>query len=234
MAERNPNSMGLVFTNKKRRPLKPKPKQKQLMVRSNSLASPFQHPPMLRVYPLFYRQRMRFIVSAALLNAPITYNNLCDTIGIVTTATSFFNLFREVKINQIEMWDLGASQGVVSTLGVLWNENDANLASDGRMVSDMSLGVVPAHVKTRPSKDTLSSEWHVGFGPNITNAFALTASGGCVIDVDLSFRGSSSGQTNGAANACVGGVVGATAWRGLDGLAVAATKFIVNGPLYQL
>lgn len=210
-----------------------KPKKTQ-RANGGSTGAVFAHPPMLVQYPVHMRQKLRFIVTAVLANASITYNNLIDTVGIVTTATSLFNLFREVKINSIEMWDLGASQGVVSTLGVLWNENDTNLASAGRLISDMSLGVVPAHVKTKPLKDTLSSQWHVGFGPNNTNAFALTASGGCVIDVDLSFRGSSSGQANGAAVACVGGVVGATAWRGLDGLAVATTKFIANGPIYQL
>lgn len=208
--------------------------QKTQRVNGGSTGAVFAHPPMLKVYPIVHRCRMRFIVTSVLAGQNISWNNLIDTIGVLASATAFYNLFREVKVNEIEMWDIASTQGGVSTLGVLWNENDSNQAGDGRLVTDMSLGVVPAHIRTGPSKDGISSKWHVGFGPNTVNAFSLTASGGCVIDVDLSFRGSAAGQANGANAAAVGGVVGATAWRGLDGLPVLTTKFIANGPVYQV
>jgi len=194
----------------------------------------FFHPPPIPSYTLQHRCRMRFIVIATLAGQSITWSNLIDTIGFVASATSGYNVFREVKVNEIEVWDIAANQGAVSTISVLWNENDSNQAGDGRLVSDMSLGVVPAHVRTRPTKNSLSSKWHIGFGPNTVNAFQISASGGCVIDVDLSYRGNGTGQVNGEALALVGGIVGATFWRGLDGLAVATTKFIANTPIYQL
>jgi hypothetical protein len=194
---------------------------------------PFQHPRQLPNYGLSHRMRMRFLVGNTLTAQQITWVNLIDTIGFVANATGLYNIFRAVKLNFVEIWDTSAL-GAASSLAILFNESDTNLSGDQKMITDISMGVVPAHIKCKPPKSSLSKEWHIGAGPNTTNAFALWTSASAVVDVDLSFRSGTTGTVNGAQNACVGGTVGAVAFRGLDGLAVATTKFICPIGVYQL
>jgi len=198
-----------------------------------STGAVFLHPKPEPSYELTYRKKIRWIVSSALAQASYTYNNLIDMVGIAATATSGYNLFRMVRCHSVEIYDIGATQGAVSSCSVLWNESDGNQGGGGRLVSDMSFGVVPGHVKAYPPMDSPTRNFHVGFGPNTTNCFQLTCSAGSVIDIDVEYRGSTNGQVNGENLALVGAVVGATFWRGLDGLAVATSKF-TNPMIYQL
>lgn len=194
---------------------------------------PFSHPKSIMSYGVTHRKTMRFLIGNTLTAQVITYKNLIDTICFTTAATSLYTLFRAVKINSVEMWDTSAL-GAASSLALLFNENDTNLSGTQKMITDISMGVIPAHLKARPERRSLSSEWHIGAGPNNTQAFTLWASASCVIDVDLSFKSGTTGTSDGAFNACVGAVVGALAYRGLDGLAVATTKFICPIGVYQL
>jgi len=217
---------------KKTRRSKKKSKKQLTTTKGGSTAS-FDHPRQISGYGITHRKRMRFLVGAAITAQVITYSNLIDTIGFVWSATGGYNVFRSVKVNFIEMWDTSAL-GAASSLGFLFAENDANESGTQQMITDISLGVIPAHLKASPSKQSLTSKWHAGFGPNNTTAFTLWASASCIIDVDLSFVASATGAVNGTANALVGANVGAIFYRGLDGLAVATTKFICPIGVYQL
>lgn len=213
-----------------RRPLKKGPKKLKNKER-NSM--PFSHPKQLGNYGIAQTKRLRYLVGAALSGQQITYKNLIDTVCVCTAATSLYCLFRAVKIISVEMWDTSAL-GAASSVAVLFNENDANLSGTQKMITDISMGVIPAHLKAKPEPESLSSEWHIGAGPNTTQAFALWCSASCVIDVVLDFKSGTTGTSDGAFNACVGGGVGAIAFRGLDGLATAATKFICPIGVNQL
>jgi len=191
------------------------------------------HPPTLPDYAITHRKKLRFLVNATLTQQVITYSNLVDTVCIVATSTSLYNLFRAVRVLSVEMWD-SALSNAISSIGILFGENDSNQGGTQCMTTDTSLGIQPAHLFKKPAKGSLSSQWHVGFGPNTTQAFVLWCSASCIIDVHLEFRSSSIGSANGAALACVGGVVGAVAYRGLDGLAIATTKFLPPVSVYSL
>jgi len=208
-------------------------KKKSKKVAQQTSNNAFSHPMQLPTYAVVHHARMRFLVNAAITAQQISWVNLIDTINFVTTATSVYNVFRAVKLNFVEMWDTSAL-GAASSLAIIFNETDTNLSSNQNMITDISMGVIPAHVKARPPNKSLSREWHIGAGPNNTNAFALWTSASAVIDVDLSFKSGTTGTSNGAQNACAGGVVGALAFRGLDRLAVAGTKFLCPIGVYQL
>jgi len=212
---------------------KTKKKQKKVQKQMTLNSGPFSHPRQIPNYNLKHRCRMRFLVSATLTAQQISWNNLIDTVNFVTAAVSLYNIFRSVKINEIEIWDTSAL-GAASSLALLWNESDTNLSGDQKMVTDISMGVVPAHIRSKPPIGTLSREWHIGAGPNTTNAFAIWTSASAVVDVDLSFKSGTTGVSNGANVACVGGIIGAVAFRGLDGLAVLTSKFLCPIGVYQL
>jgi len=95
---------------------------------------------------------MRFLVSATLTAQQISWNNLIDTVNFVTAAVSLYNIFRSVKINEIEIWDTSAL-GAASSLALLWNESDTNLSGDQKMVTDISMGVVPAHIRSNEGSE---------------------------------------------------------------------------------
>jgi len=224
----------LVVRRKGKKVEQPRQNAKKTQRRNGgSTGAVFLHPKMEPSYEVTYRKKIRWITLNNLAQANYTWSNLIDMIGVAVTATSGYNLFRMVRLHSVEVFDIGATQGAVSSCAVAFNENDTNQGGSGTFFSDMSFGVVPGHVKAIPPQDSLTSKWHVGFGPNTVNAFQLTCSSGSVIDIDVEYKGSTTAQVNGEALALVGAVVGATFWRGLDGLAVATSKF-TNPMVYQL
>jgi hypothetical protein len=90
-----------------------------------------------------------------------------------------------------------------------------------RTVTDTSMGIEPAHVNARPGNNTLASMFQISSG---AVAFDLTCPSGTVIDVELSYK-NLPGTALQAQNASVGVTVGIVAYRGLDGLAAASSKF---------
>jgi len=184
------------------------------MVRSEPISV---HPPQINGYEISHRKRMRFTVTAATGVQTITFQNLLDTILLLDTAIHAFDVFDLVKINFIEVW-AQAAIGTPTSIVL----DFATSTGDRSLHTDTSLGVSPAFVKAVPSQKSLASFFQVSAAGN---AFTLTAPAGSIVDVFLSFRTSDQVAPVAAQNAVVGGSVGQIQYRGLDGLAIAATNF---------
>jgi hypothetical protein len=136
------------------------------------------------------------------------------------TALSQFDVFHSVKIRKIEVWSVPAI-GAASTVEVQLSGATAGSQGSYRIVTDTSMGVQPAHVKVSPGRMTLASMYQPS---SAATAFSIVAPTGSVVDVELSFK-NDPGLSVAAQNASVGATVGSIGYRGLDGLAVATTKF---------
>jgi hypothetical protein len=191
--------------------------------RQNSALS---HPPPI-MPQLTHRQRMRYSVATALTLEPILFADLLDTILFAATATAGYDVFDQVKINFVEMWATPIIGGTTQ-VAVQFDGQNLGAIGDGRVHSDSSMGITPAHVKARPDSKSQLAQWQFSAGG--AQAFSLTAPVGAVVDVDLSFRTVQSIAPVAAQNALVGATVGELYYRGLDGVAIATTKLTPIAP----
>jgi len=174
-----------------------------------------EHPPQLNTYQVVHATTLRFTATAA-ASITVTPENVLDSMLVATTAIQGFQLFDAFKIKRVEVWGILA-QGSPSTVEVQY----ANPTGDVAVHTDTSLGVRPAYVSARPSKLSLAAFWTVSGGNPL---FSLVVPAGSIIDVHVAFRTSSQAPVA-LAHALVGANPGEFYFRGLDGLAIAATNF---------
>jgi len=176
-----------------------------------------EHPPQLSSYQVVHSTTLRFTVkTSAVNNQGVTPANLLDAMLVADTAIHGFQLFDSFKLKYIEIWGQ-AALGVPSTVGLQF----LALTGDTNDHTDTSLGIKPAYLRAGPSKKSLASFWTFSGGNNL---FDFTAPVGSIIDIHLAFRTSTSAPVA-LANALVGANPGEFYFRGLDGLAIAATNF---------
>lgn len=177
------------------------------------------HPPAI-MPQINHRQRMRFSCTAAQVTSNITFKNLLDTINIATTAVNAFQLFDQVRVNFVELWAAPVQGAAPAQVAIEFAGAAAGVAGDGRVYSDSSMGVEPAHLRVVPSKGSQVSQWQF---ESASTAFLLTCPVAAVVDVDLSFRATTVAPVA-TTNAPVGATAGDIYYRGLDGVAVAGTQ----------
>jgi len=177
----------------------------------------YTHPPMVNPQ-IDHHARLRFTCTTAGIQN-ITFYNLLDAIFVATAAAVGYQLFDFVRVRFVEIWAVPTSNA--TTVAVSFPGASGAVAGDGRVLSDTSIGLEPAHVFAKPSKVSGAGLWQP---PTAMVAFALTTPVGAVVDVGLSYRTVESAPV--AIGAVpVGAAPGQVYYRGLDGLASAATKF---------
>jgi len=175
------------------------------------------HPPQIDSYQVIHSTTLRFTITAATVQKQFTFGNLLDSMLVAVTAILGYQLFDLVRIRKIRVWGQ-AALGTPSTCEVQFNTS----TGDTNIHTDTSLGIKPAYVHAKPSPLSLASFWSLN---TAGNCFSITAPAGSIIDVHLSFKTSSNSPTA-VANALVGANIGEFYFRGLDGLAIAATNFV--------
>jgi len=186
------------------------------------------HPPAIQPQLVHRQQRLRFTCTTAQTNAAISFRNLLDTINFASSTTVLYNVFDQVKVASVELWATPAL-GATSAVACQFGGGTAGSVGDGRVYSDNSMGIEPAHVIARPERMSQAAQWQVS--ENAVTAFSITCPVGAVIDVMLKFRTVSTVAPNAAANTAVGATVGDVVYRGLDGLAAAGTQLPAVAPV---
>lgn len=187
------------------------------------------HPPPISPQ-ITHRQRMRFVVvTTAQVNAPITYAGLLDALLVAITATAGKQLFDHVKVNFVEVW-YAPAQASSSQVAVEFAGVTVGSIGDGKVWSDNSMGVEPAHVKAKPQRMSQSAQWQ----PTSSNtAFFVTLPIGSVIDVDCSYRTVTSVAPAFLGQPLVAATAGEIYYRGLDQLGVATSVFTPQAAAIQ-
>jgi hypothetical protein len=178
------------------------------------------HPPPIQDYAVRHGTRLRFIVNSA-FQGGITYQNLLDTMLFAVTNILGYDLFYAVKIRRVSVWATPVIGNAV-TVAVDYIGATVGASGDQRFHTDTSMGVQPACVRAKPSPKSQASLFQLS---SSNNAFLLTAPAGAVVDVELTYVQSAILVAVAAQNALAGASVGGQYWRGLDGLAAAASKF---------
>jgi len=179
------------------------------------------HPPQIGNLGIVHSTKLRFITNGAVAQTSITFQNLLDTILVATTNLAPFDLFQQVRVRAVEMWACPAI-GTATTVECEFRNQVAGLVGDAKIHSDTSMGIQPAHLRAVPAARSGTALFQFS---QASTAFVLTCPSGTVVDVELTFRGLPQVATA-AQNASVGLAAGAWYFRGLDGLAKAATVFV--------
>jgi len=126
-----------------------------------------------------------------------------------------------VRLKAVEVWGIAALGTPASVTVIFGDTNNVGQYGDQQIHTDTSMGVEPAHVLARPKAKTGTALFQDGASANI--AFVLVCPSGSVIDLMLEFV-SNPALVNTASAALVAATPGAWYYRGLDGLAKAATN----------
>jgi hypothetical protein len=187
------------------------------------------HPPALNGYEVIHNKTLRFICKTS-FTGNITFQNLLDTILMTTTTLTAFDLFFMVKLRRVKVW-ANPTQGTAATCSVIFDGVTAGSQGDRKVHTDTSMGIEPAFVNCSPLPKTLAANYQLSSN---AVAFVLACPLGSVVDVDLSFKSDTLSVAVAAQNAVVSGTVGTLAFRALDGLADAASSFIIPPPMTQV
>jgi len=183
------------------------------------------HPPRLNGVQIVHSVVMRFVLNAAVASGNVTFQNLLDTFLVGVTATTLYDLFAVCKLRYVEAWATPIL-GQATTISVTFPGLTAGATGDNVVHTDTSMSIQPAHVRAKPSQRSLASDYQSNLA---AVAMRLDLPAGAVIDVALSFK--QQWATNIAAqNAGAGIAPGVLYLRGLDGLAVATSKYTPSVP----
>jgi hypothetical protein len=177
------------------------------------------HPPQINSYEIRHGTRLRFTLNAAFAGN-ITWENLLDTILLQYSAVGASTVFHLVKVRRVHVW-AESIVGSSTLVQVIFPQGAVGMTGDLKIHTDSSMGVQPAHLSVRPSRDSLASKYQSW---SANTAFSLTAPLGAVVDVELSFVNQPGLNVN-ALNATVAATAGSIGYRGLDGLAKATSAF---------
>jgi hypothetical protein len=180
-------------------------------------------------YEIVRSKLLRFVCNSS-FGGNITFQNLLDCILFTTTATVPYDLFYMVRMKKITIWCLGAL-GTAETVQVVFDGTTAGSQGDRVLHSSTSMGIEPAFLSCGPKKDTLSANFQIS---STANCFQLIVPVGAVIDLMCDYKSDSLGNATAAQNVSVGSDVGCIAYRGLDGLAQATSKFSPPNGVYTI
>lgn len=175
-----------------------------------------EHPPQVNGYEISHSIRLRFTITAAVVQFSIRPEDVLDSVLVASTAVLGYDLFDIFKVRSVEVWGQ-AALGTPSTITI----NFQTSTGDQTIHTDTSLGVKPAYVKAVPSDRSLASFWTETAN---TALFNVTAPAGSILDLNCDFK-TTLVAPNAAQNALVGANPGEIYYRGLDGLAMATTNF---------
>jgi len=173
---------------------------------------------------------MRFTATMAAAQTQITFQNLLDTWLLAASAVTAYDVFHTVRLRAVEVWGIAVA-GTPTTVEVNFTAgaSGSGQIGSGKIVSDTSMGVQPAHIRATPGPQSMQSLWQVS-GSQL--AFVITCPAGSVIDLEMSFKADPT-VVKASQNAPAAATTGTIVNRGFDGAAIAATNFppVVEGAI---
>jgi hypothetical protein len=132
-----------------------------------------------------FSHKFRFVNGTASGTHTITRGNLLNSVLVATSTTTTVRVFEAVRVKHVEIWANPTALGSAPTsLSLEW----LGPYGPSTVVSDTTMGVSPAHIRTTPPASS-SDRWWCMSGFNETDdLFTLILPVDCVIDVTLDIR----------------------------------------------
>lgn len=115
----------------------------------------------------------------------VTRADLLNLVQVATSSTSSVRVVEAVRLRCVEMWSNPSALGAPPVnLNLEWlGEN-----SPSTVVSDVSMGVRPAHVRTSPPAATSNRWWSMTGSLESDSLFLITLAANSVVDVTVDLR----------------------------------------------
>jgi len=155
---------------------------------ARSSSKPEKFPPALQLKPVLSRV-LRFRTANAVSNAPITrYSMLKLAFATDANGTQGNTCYSGVRLKRVKIWSTLISSDTAGYVNcaVEWQ----SLRGPTQMVSDSGNMIEPAHVDTKPPKESEASFWsQVSSGSTVLNEvlFYLTAPTDSIIDIHFCY-----------------------------------------------
>ncbi len=165
--------------------------------------------------PCNYMQTHRYRFRATSdFDAFINSTSLLGVPGLASaTTTDLYPIARALRIRKIEVWAPTGTSTTPSILELTWT---GSVNGPAKSVSDVSVNVSkPAHIVTRPPKDSLCSFW-VNQSATPYSLFSLACPSGSVVDIVLQWT-QKDDSTPGTVVVVTGATAGLVYYGYLDG-----------------
>ncbi len=172
----------------------------------------------------------RFITTSNFTGAvSCSFTNLLDAMMIATGPTTAFQLWDYVKIRRVTIRAVGpASTTVAALANIVLEYPGLTLTGNGRQVEETMMGnTTPSMISLTPGKENAAGFWQAS-----NNAVAFVIRGkdqagvalkGLVVDVECSFKNSTSVAPVAITSAVAAATSGEIYFGGIDGARLAAT-----------
>lgn len=165
----------------------------------------------------------------------ITFNSLCNSIVIATTATAAVNLYDQVRVKSVEITATPAA-GTYGCVKLSFPGVTVGASGDASFRSSVSDGVIPAHLKMKPPRDSQAAQWQPGSSAAVAFSLSSRVNGTtamvAAVFVDLEFAMNEDLGALASGNALVAATIGQVYYRGMDGLPIATTTYYPQGVEY--
>jgi len=129
--------------------------------------------------------KFRFVNAAGTGGSAINRRNLLNLLLVATSATSSVRIIEGIRLRLVEMWANPTALGSApNTLQIEWiGEN-----SPSTVISDTSMGVLPAHVRTTPPPSSSNRWWSMSGSLETDQLFSLVLPANTIVDVTVDMR----------------------------------------------
>lgn len=169
--------------------------------------------------------RMRFVALSSAVTT-VLWSDLLDTIHIAKAANASTELFDAVRVREVSVMSSGTTlsgpTNGYTEASVTFAGYTLGQLGDEKTHTATSIGVEPLHLRARPSRNSQASQWQLSSNGV---AFYMHVVVGAIIDVVVDFRMVDTLTPTATRSAGAGMTVGQVYYRGLDGLAAAASQF---------
>jgi hypothetical protein len=146
---------------------------------SGAAVRPPQFTPTMRA-----KHKFRFLNSAGSTKT-ITRANLLNLVVVATTSSASSRIIEGIRLRSVEVWTSPPSLGTAPlSCSVEWVGSNA----PSTIQSDTSMGVLPAHVKSRPPPMSSNQWWSMSGTDETDPLFTIIASTESVCDVAVTIR----------------------------------------------
>lgn len=135
-------------------------------------------------------KRIRFSnTSASLVQFNVNRQGILNLLAMAVSSTELVRLANAVRVKSIEVWNLSASGSssanvnAVGEISVQWESQ----YSPSMIVSDSGTVFRPAHIRTKPPKDSLASYWSLSGSNESETLFKMVLPQQCIFDVIFDF-----------------------------------------------
>ncbi len=163
--------------------MRPRMKTAQRQRDNNSSGGSIQPPPFVPTVRASHKFRFTSDANNGVYN--IDRASLLNLLVVATSATTTVRLVEGIRLREVEMWSNPTALGSPpSSLQIEWTGENAPSV----VISDTSMGVRPAHVRSRPPARSSAQWWSMSGSQETDNLFQISVPQNSVIDLTVDLR----------------------------------------------